>query len=265
MIQYRELQSREDLEGMQALERIIWDMEPIPLHQTMTAIKHGGVIVGAFDREDLIGFSYGFAGFSDGKAYLCSHMLGVHPDYQSKKVGEALKYHQQTFAAKRGFTHMVWTYDPLEARNGYLNLTKLGAVSFKYLENCYGEMTDGLNAGLPSDRFEVHWPTTASRSEIDFSEPESLADIVWVNEMPLLTNIRKVGHAQSYAVPIPKDFQALKKQDPKLAIQWRLDSRKLFQELVANDYCAIELKQDRDWHSYIFLKKSEVYYGGTAL
>ena len=57
----------------------------------------------------------------------------------------------------RGIDLITWTYDPLLARNVQLNIAKLGAVCNTYLANLYGEMRDGLNAGLPSDRFQLDW------------------------------------------------------------------------------------------------------------
>ncbi|MBH9788269.1 GNAT family N-acetyltransferase, partial [Clostridioides difficile] len=74
---------------------------------------------------------------------------------------EKLKYEQRAIAIERGYDLMVWTFDPLETRNAYLNLSKLKGICYTYIENCYGEMQDGFNKGLPSDRFEVSWHLTS--------------------------------------------------------------------------------------------------------
>lgn len=265
MIHFTELTTRDQLEAMQELERVIWDMAPIPLHQTMTSIKHGGLIIGAYEGQQLIGFSYGFPGYQSGQSYLCSHMLGIHPDYRSQKIGEKLKLEQQKRALEKGYSHMVWTYDPLESRNGYLNLSKLQAVTFTYLENCYGEMQDGLNAGLPSDRFEVYWPTDAERTLVDSPAPKKLAEIEWQDGLPVLCKIQSVSNEASYHVPIPKDFQKIKQQNPDLAVDWRLQSRAIFQNLMKYDYCAVELVQGEQYNHYVFIKKSHVLFGGNSL
>lgn len=81
-------------------------MPTIPLHQTMTAVKNGGLIIGAYDGDKLVGFSYGFAGFTEGEPYLCSHMLGIHPDYRSQKIGEQLKLRQRELAIDMGYLRM---------------------------------------------------------------------------------------------------------------------------------------------------------------
>ena len=147
MITLKELTNIEELEQLEIIEQNVWGMESLPVHQTLTAVKNGGIIVGAFDSNRIIGFSYGFAGFKDDQVYLCSHMLGIETEYRSKKIGEQLKKKQLEIAQQKGYTEIHWTYDPLETRNGYLNLSKLNGISSVYMENAYGEMKDGLNKG----------------------------------------------------------------------------------------------------------------------
>lgn len=95
MINIRELKTMNEMEQVQELERKVWGMDPVlPTHQTLTAVKNGGIIIGAFDGEKLVGFSYGFSGFQNGKSYLCSHMLGIDEAYRSQGIGEMLKRSQ---------------------------------------------------------------------------------------------------------------------------------------------------------------------------
>lgn len=62
-ITMRVLKTVEEMKLVQQLEETVWDMGAIPVHQTLTAVKNGGLIIGAFDEEKLVGFSYSFAGF----------------------------------------------------------------------------------------------------------------------------------------------------------------------------------------------------------
>lgn len=78
----RRLESVAEIQDIQTLERSVWGNEPIPLHQTLTVARNGGIIIGAYDGEDIVGFNYGFPGFRDGLVYLCSHMTGVRPGYE---------------------------------------------------------------------------------------------------------------------------------------------------------------------------------------
>ena len=143
------------------LQSEVWnlpDVEIVPLHVLVTAAKNGGLLLGAFDGDRLAGFVFGFPGLTaDGRLKHCSHMAGVHPDYRDQNLGYRLKLAQREVVLSQGIDLITWTFDPLEARNAWLNFHKLGAVCNTYLRNVYGDMRDGLNAGLPSDRLQVEW------------------------------------------------------------------------------------------------------------
>ncbi|MDD1505054.1 GNAT family N-acetyltransferase [Lysinibacillus sp. CNPSo 3705] len=260
MIDIREIKTIEQLEQVQQLEYNVWGMPSIPIHQTLTAVKNGGIVVGAYDGDQLVGFSYGFSGFREGKSYLCSHMLGIDENYRSQGIGEQLKYAQQAIAIDRGYDLMVWTFDPLETRNGFLNLSKLNGICYTYIENCYGEMQDGLNKGLPSDRFEVCWHITSNyvskNVSIDTTDAIPVASCV-LNEQGFLrlyiTENLKYKE-DLYTLPVPKDFQALKLQDPALALDWRFKTRYLLQRLFAQGYAAVQLQQQEYYNEYVLVK-----------
>jgi predicted GNAT superfamily acetyltransferase len=154
----------EELAEVEALQRVVWpgnDLEVVPAHVLLTAQHNGGLVAGAWAGERLAGFVFGFLGFHDvepaHRLKHCSHMLGVHPDFRGAGIGCALKTYQREHVLRQGLDLITWTYDPLLARNAQLNIAKLGAVCTTYLPNLYGAMRDGLNAGLPSDRFQVDW------------------------------------------------------------------------------------------------------------
>ncbi|MET4562808.1 putative GNAT superfamily acetyltransferase [Lysinibacillus parviboronicapiens] len=260
MIDIREVKTIEQLEQVQQLEYNVWSMPPIPIHQTLTAVKNGGIVVGAYDGDKLVGFSYGFAGFREGKSYLCSHMLGIDKNYRSQGIGESLKQAQQVIAIERGYDLMVWTFDPLETRNGYLNLSKLNGICHTYIENCYGEMQDGLNKGLPSDRLEVSWYLTSDYVvhdvAIDATTAVNVANCIFnEQDLPYLKmSENSIFNNDIYTLPVPKDFQTLKIQDPALALDWRLKTRRLIQKLFAQGYTAVQLQQQENYNEYVFVK-----------
>lgn len=261
MIELKKLTTRSELEAVQSLEADVWNMPTIPLHQTMTAVKNGGLIIGAFDGEKLVGFSYGFAGFTEGEPYLCSHMLGIHPEYRSQKIGEQLKWHQRKLAMEMGYSRMKWTYDPLETRNGYLNLTKLRGICDTYIVDCYGEMEGDLNQGLPTDRFEVDWQLTSGhvetlRDNLFSSQPVPLGNLSWEKGFPFFQpEMPKQWVADAYEVPVPKDIQAMKKTNPELALDWRMKTRILFTDLFSRNYVAVAVTQHDTYNAYILVPK----------
>src|SRR5687767_7832329 len=91
--------------------------------------------------------------------------MGVHPDYRNSGIGFALKRAQWQMVRKQGLDRITWTYDPLLSTNAHLNIGRLGAVCNTFLREAYGQMRDGLNAGLPSDRFQVDWWIHTKRVE----------------------------------------------------------------------------------------------------
>lgn len=262
----RRLETNDDMRLIQVLERKVWDMEPVPTHQTFTAAKNGGILVGAFDEEKLVGYCYGFAGFKDGKAYLCSHMMGIHPDFQSVGIGRMLKEEQRKIAQEIGYDLIQWTFDPLESRNAYLNTTKLNGICSTYLENCYGDMDGGLNRGLPTDRLQVEWWISSSHVEKRW-KPEHINFAA-----PFETGKAELGHpvlkvkgneldtqAEAYEVPVPKQFQTIKKESPELALDWRLKIRSIFQQLFKDGYALIGVrKTDGALNFYQFIPRKMI-------
>ncbi|MFS0575640.1 GNAT family N-acetyltransferase [Sporosarcina sp. 179-K 3D1 HS] len=263
-LKIRLMKTNDEMRLVQELEREVWGMEPIPTHQTVTAVKNGGIMLGAFDGEKLVGFSYSFTGFSNGKTYLCSHMLGVHPEYQLMGIGKLLKDEQMKTARGMGYDLITWTFDPLESRNAYLNTSKLYGICDTYLENCYGEMEDGLNKGLPTDRFQISWWITSERvtgkwnpSISEYHRPFEVGETEKGNPV-LRIDENNLDLARSgIEVPIPQHFQLIKGSEPELAMDWRRKTRAIFQQLFAEGYAVVGVNRTLGHvHYYQCVKKS---------
>ncbi|WP_301107966.1 GNAT family N-acetyltransferase [Sporosarcina sp.] len=265
-IRIRRVTAIDEIHAVQKLEKQIWNMEPIPVHQTITAVKNGGLIVGAFAGERMIGYSYSFPGFSEGQSYLCSHMLAVDHEFQSMGIGRLLKEEQLRLAREMGYELIVWTFDPLESRNAYLNTAKLYGVSYEYIVNCYGELEDGLNKGLPTDRFQLAWWINSPRvkeqwqpSGIDYICPFQIA--LANHQHPVLQRTEGKDWLTSDAieVPVPKHIQRIKVDNPELALDWRMKTRELFQQLCNEGYALINVRRTEETVQYYqFFRLSEV-------
>ena len=136
------------------------DGDVIPRRMFLLAERIGGQVLGAFDSEAgdaLVAFAMALPGYRDGCAYLHSHMLAVLPEYRNAGLGRRLKMAQREDALARGFALMEWTFDPLEIKNAYLNLHKLGAIVRRYRANFYGPSSSPLQGGLPTDRLYAEW------------------------------------------------------------------------------------------------------------
>src|SRR5262249_13342426 len=134
------------------------DIELLPVRLFVVANKVGGHAFGAFDGDRMVGFLLAIAGLKPGGySYLHSHMLGVLPEYRDYGLGRRMKLAQRDEAIARGVELVDWTFDPLELRNAYFNIERLGAIVRRYVENQYGTTSSPLHGGLPTDRCTAEW------------------------------------------------------------------------------------------------------------
>ncbi len=238
----RPIHDVKELAEVSELEKVIWQSDdPVPVAHAITSVDNGGMVIGAFLGDKIIGFQYSFAGFNGINTYLCSYLLGVHPKYRIGGIGEQLKLAQCKEALRIGYDLITWTYDPLETVNANLNIKKLGGVCSTYIENYYGDMEDSLNAGIPSDRFYVDWWIQSDHvkdkvDRVDEKLPKYQEDlaVIKVNErekeypVPEEVNTNLTADYEILFVPVPGEFQKIKEEDFDLALEWRLQTRKVF-------------------------------------
>jgi predicted GNAT superfamily acetyltransferase len=181
MIDIRACQGLDELEACVQLQIETWgydETEAIPRKTFLLAQKIGGQVIGAFDSEatggnlgnpdgNLVGFAMSLPGVKtiDGKpyAYLHSHMLAVRESHRNRGLGAKLKWEQRRGALSRGIRHMEWTFDPLEIKNAFLNIHRLGAFVCEYRVDFYGVSSSRLQGGLPTDRLLAEWELDSSR------------------------------------------------------------------------------------------------------
>lgn len=225
------LDDREDLDRATKLFGDVWDVdgsEPIMTSALMTALAHAGnYVAGAFFDGQLVGASVGFFGRQEGHEHLHSHLTGVSPVMQGRSIGFALKQHQRAWALNQGFAEVRWTFDPLVRRNGFFNITKLGAQIVDYHTNFYGLMSDGINRDDETDRCVVSWRLDSARAiraaqgnagDIGVNL-ESAHTIVAPSHQgdPLIAR----GSAPVLLAFIPDDIIQIRRTDPGKAAAWR--------------------------------------------
>ena len=156
----RKCESLDDMRACVALQKEVWnfsDIDLVPLRVFVVAHKIGGQVIGAFDGTELVSFAMALPGARNGHPYLHSQMLAVRSEYRNGGLGRRMKLFQRDDALQRGFELMEWTFDPLEIKNAYLNIEKLGAIARRYSVNQYGVTSSPLQGGLPSDRLIAEW------------------------------------------------------------------------------------------------------------
>jgi predicted GNAT superfamily acetyltransferase len=184
-IEIRQLSQLSDLENVVALQREIWgfaELELLPLRFMVVVTRVGGHVFGAYDGARMIGFCFAIPGIKPGPMpYLHSHMLGVLPDYRNLAVGRRLKLVQREDALARGIKLIEWTFDPMELKNAFLNIEKLGAIIRRYHPNLYGSTSSPLHGGLPTDRCYAEWWLDVERRKPQPTErityPANIAEI----------------------------------------------------------------------------------------
>lgn len=282
------------LELVEDLQRLVWpgsETDVVPAHLLITAVHNGGYVLGAFHGSEpealLGGFAFGFPGIystPDGpRLKHCSHILAVHPEFRGKGLGFMLKRAQWQLVRKQGIDRITWTYDPLLSRNAHLNIHRLGSVCNTYRREVYGEMRDGLNIGLASDRFEVDWWVNSRRvnqrlsarvrtkldlshflaAEAEIINPAQFNENGWA--VPTGSNKSGSDFDDPDSIPnillveIPSDFLALKKSDIELAKAWRKISRSLFEDFFGRGYLVTDfIYQPGDYpRSYYVLSHGE--------
>ena len=275
MIDYmlRIIETPTEMGEVEHLQRLVWpgnETEIVPVHLFVAAIQNGGLLIGAYRMagkseisDELIGFVFGFPGLyftPDGpRPKHCSHMLGVHPDYRDMGLGFALKRAQWQMVRYQGLDRITWHYDPLVSRNANLNIAKLGAVCNTYQREVYGEMRDQLNLGMPSDRFEVDWWVNTKRVEMRLSHqarrqldlahcfaagarivnPTKTKEGKWSHPLEgsiAIEDYEQGGDKTLMLVEVPTDIIAMRADRPDLALEWRIHSRRLFENLFERGY-----------------------------
>jgi predicted GNAT superfamily acetyltransferase len=84
-------------------------------------------------------------------------MLAVRDKYRNAGLGRQMKLLQREDALAHGFELIEWTFDPLEIKNSFLNVERLGAIARRYNINQYGISSSPLQGGLPTDRLVAEW------------------------------------------------------------------------------------------------------------
>jgi predicted GNAT superfamily acetyltransferase len=260
----RDLTTIQECRAVAALEREIWgytdaeDVVPPPV--LIVSIKRGGILLGAFDGAGVMqGFVYSIPSIKDGRPAQWSHMLGVLPGAREAGLGLRLKLAQRDRALAMDIDLIEWTYDPLQALNAHLNFARLGVVVEEYEENIYGASSSPLHSGSPTDRFVAEWKLTAPHVERRIAGSGlGLIRDAGVAAAPLVNPSRPAGQwlapgppdlaidAPRVLVEIPVGYSTMQRDNPALALEWRMTIRAIFQHYFAQQYRVVDFFLSRE-------------------
>jgi predicted GNAT superfamily acetyltransferase len=219
----RTLSGMDEFLAAETLQRVVWgegDTED-PGDLMMVLQNEGGLVAGAFDGGDLIGYVFGFPTRDPSVQH--SHRLAVHPAARGSGLAVRLKFFQRQWCLAQGISLVRWTFDPLRHTNAHLNAGRLGARASTYHVNYYGEMK-GINAGLPSDRLLAEWHLSDHRVHM-LAEAQA-------NDLP--APAQDMGGMTR--VQIPANFEALMAGDGARALAERLRVRTELSSLFDRGY-----------------------------
>ncbi|HXD29556.1 MAG TPA: GNAT family N-acetyltransferase [Pyrinomonadaceae bacterium] len=266
----RDIDNISEMREVERLQSEVWgvaDLEVFPALALIPIIELGGVLVGAFDKDRMAGFVFGFPGQEKGKTILHSDMLAVRPEYRRHGLGYTLKLAQRGRALAKGINTITWTFDPLQARNARLNFGKLGVISDSYRVNYYGETTSFLHRS-GTDRLWVTWELDSERvarriegndlENSETSEPD-VALRVDENREPNICDIELKGKT-SLAIEIPEDINELTGRDVEITSRWRAATREVFTKLMDAGFRVTEFQFVTDARGragrYLLIKES---------
>jgi predicted GNAT superfamily acetyltransferase len=220
---------------MVELEIRVWgfaERDVVPSQMYVVAAKIGGQVLGAFAGGTMAGFALAYPGIRHGKPYLHSHMVAVLPEFRDLGLGRQLKLAQREEALARGIPLIEWTFDPLQTKNAYFNICRLGAVARRYLTDVYGSTSSPLHAGLPTDRLVAEWYLDSPR----------VVDTL-------------TGKAAARAPRVESVRIAVDGASPEVVAQVQAETREQFQKLFAAGYTVTGFEREPGGGSYILEKQ----------
>ena len=236
-IETRQLTRHQEFSDTVRLQREIWGFEEvdlIPLRLFVVADKIGGQVLGAFDGAKMIAFCLCLPALKPGnKSYLHSHMLGVLPEYRNTGLGRTLKLKQREYAIARGIDLIEWTFDPLETKNAFFNIERLGAIARRYVYNQYGMTTSRLHGGLPTDRLVAEWWVRSPRVEA-------------------FSGDREYQRSPTEAIiAVPNGISGLRQSEPSRALEIQMSTSEEFDRCFRDGLAVIGFERTKEDGRYL--------------
>ena len=259
----RDLRTIDDLRQLKAVETEVWGMagqDSIPLTLAIAHEAAGNIFVGAFEKDKLVGFAFGFLGREHGQLTIHSHLLAVLDPYRHLDLGSRLKQAQRERAMAMSVHEMTWTFDPLQSRNAHFNFSKLGVVSDLYKVDFYGPETSSMLHQNGTDRLWVRWALNSRRVRDRLAAKSAraetldalrlLAPLVRFNGdgRPARADLADSLSRQRVSIEIPGEILEVERADMGLAREWREATRWAFREALKAGFFVAEFCRSSRGH-----------------
>ena len=257
----REIDDVAQMRAVEDLQKEVWgilDLDVVPLTHLVAAKEAGGVLIGAFDDAELVGFVYGFPSYEHNQLAHHSHMLAVKAAYRNLDLGRRLKLAQREHVMAQGIGLMTWTFDPLQSLNAYFNFNKLGVVADRYLPDFYGADASSFLHQTGTDRLWVSWRLKTERRDQSDAEPGLPLLSIESDSSPRRHDSSECFVHDSVSIEIPGDINALHQQQPHIALQWREETRWAFLEAIKAGYVAVGFTREDHGGRYLLRRGNPV-------
>ena len=237
-----------EFEACVTLQREVWgeeDLEIEPVTGFIVASETGGQVLGAFDRDRLVGYTLAVVGYRDGAIFMHSHHTGVHHEYRDRGVGRKLKLYQRDEALSRDIRFVQWTFDPLELRNAHFNLNRLGAIARQYKPNLYGITSSPLHRGLATDRLLAEWHLDSRRV------------VAAISNLVTAPSAQESGYAQAAHIELPAELEQWKQADVEALKKVQARIRAEFMNSFNRGYAAVGTRNTAKGAEYLLVPWSD--------
>jgi chorismate synthase len=291
-ITIRPLKTLDEMDAVVTVQRAVWDDPTTVIYRNVliACVRNGGLLLGALDGDRVVGFVLGYLGTESqdssrpamANLKLVSQRMAVLPEYRDRGIGYELKLAQRQHAIQQGIRLITWTFDPLQSRNAHLNIHKLGAIARRYWRDYYGTEPSSQVVLGSSDRLIVEWWVTNHRVEQRITGKRSGLTIAHYTDANATIMNPSRGGPDGYPQPgaltrrtpgmvalieIPDDFDAIVRDDPDLAREWRQHSRELLENALASGYAITDLvygEYEGRMRSFYALTLSEAPWSGFS-
>lgn len=263
----RDIERLSEMHQIEQLQKKIWgvnDLDVLPALALLPLKEVGAILIGAFDKKEMVGFVFGFPGLSDGRIIIHSDMLGVLPEYRSFSLGLLLKLAQRERALSIGIDTITWTFDPLRAVNANLNFCRLGVTASRYEVDYYGETSSFLHR-YGTDRLWVTWALNSQRTRDRIGSAKSTyLDTRFFQDSTVLVRcadrsrplVTSEPLAESSLIEIPANISEVAKDEPELASDWRAATREAFTGAMNAGYLVEDFRFDAESRKGVYLLTS---------
>jgi chorismate synthase len=274
---YRRLEKPEEFRQVAEVHATIWGEEstdPVAPSLQRAVQDNGGLVLGAFADIHLAGYTVAFLGWDGTALYLYTHELAVRPEYQNHHLGLELMKALRLEVLQLGLSEIRLAYDPLQSRNAWLFVRRLGGIPDRYLHHYYGQLADPINRGIESDRIRLAWGLSSPRvnARMEGTYPSRDEDRArWKAAAPIVatepgeSGVRlPVEVAEPSGSPahleIPFDLDLVRQHEPEGLRRWRHATRDAFRAasdlgFVVDDFMVVTEAHER--RSFYLLVRAE--------